>query len=163
MSVSDVRWRRGFETPPMVTGREGDRSRRHGRVCGTPGPVSLSILTHTSPFPPSGCLASFWSYFPSIPLTQPTHGSVWPMEAGAAGDVHQVSLQARPGFAARPAAEAWWRVGDRKRAPYGHRNTLLGAKSSTRVFVNDPRPAERWPGFRLGVSPCPGLGPPREP
>lgn len=67
------------------------------RVRGTPGLVLLTILTRASPFPPSRCLASFWSSFPSIPLPQPTHGSARLMEAGMAGDVHQVSLQARPG------------------------------------------------------------------
>lgn len=67
------------------------------RVRGTPGLVLLTTLTRASPFPPSRCLASFSSSFPSIPLPQPTHGSARLMEAGMAGDVHQVSLQARPG------------------------------------------------------------------
>lgn len=81
----------------MVTGLEGDRSGRRGP---SPWDSRACAVDHTDPresvsaLSLSGLILELVSFNPAA---QPTHGSARLMEAGMAGDVHQVSLQARPG------------------------------------------------------------------
>lgn len=139
------------------------------RVRGTPGLVLLTILTRASPFPPSRSLASFSSSFPSILLPQPTHGSARLMEAGMAGDVHQVSLQARPGSPrgrGGVVAGGGPEAGPPRASKYTSGSKIGNVCFRKRASAHEEAErsgAERWPGSRLGVSPCPGLGPQREP